>query len=237
MLNVANRLLKEIISDFYSCWYFAVNIFNNPPIDKRIIFIIVIAILLFPFLVISGENGIFLYFVRVLLASLLTFLILTWSNTFWFLMKKSWMYKIHVKKRESINYYLKDIKKLKVESTDADNPEEALYIISNYNSEGFKYHAIRNAVEVGLILVILLMTMPLIFLFNLSLVCLQFFYVMIFDNQSSGQIFNDLKTLVYCVYKLYKNNPEDCKKLIFESKIQSMKELSFIYKAIEKANK
>ena len=60
---------------------------------------------------------------------------------------------------------------------------------------------------------------------------------MIFDNQSSSQVFNDLKTLVFCVHKIYKTNPESCRKLIFESKMESMHELGAIYRAIDLVNK
>jgi hypothetical protein len=60
---------------------------------------------------------------------------------------------------------------------------------------------------------------------------------MIFDNQSSSQVFNDLKTLVFCINKLYKVNPEDCRKLIVKSRMESMKELVTIYRAVEKQNK
>lgn len=227
-------LFDDIVGDIGSCWYFANHIIDNPPIDKRVAVIGIAVIFLLPFFVISNENGIIFYFARILLASAATFLILTWSNTFWFLMKKSWMYKIHIKQRKSINYYLKDIKTLKVDDVESENPEGAIYTISNYNSEGYKYHAIRNAVEVILLLIILLYTMPLFFLFNLGLIALQFFWVMLADNQSSSQVFNDLKKLVFCIHKLYKKNPEESKKFIFDNKMDSVRELGEIYKAIEK---
>lgn len=227
-------LFDDIVGDIGSCWYFANHIIDNPPIDKRVAVIGIAVIFLLPFFIISNENGIILYFARVLIASAATFLILTWSNTFWFLMKKSWMYKIHIKQRKSINYYLKDIKNLKIDDAESENPEGALYIISNYNSEGYKYHAIRNAVEVILLLILLLYTMPLFFLFNLGLIALQLFWVMLADNQSSSQVFNDLKTLVFCIHKLYKTNPADCKKLIYENDMESVRDLGAIYRAIEK---
>lgn len=236
MLNKINVLVDDIIGDIKSCWYFATHIVDNPPIDKRVALIGIAVILITPFFVISNENGIILYFAGVLFASITTFIILTWSNTFWFLMKKSWMYKIHIKQRKSINYYLKDINNLKVDDAEVENPEGAPYVISHYNSEGYKYHAIRNAVEVILLLLILLFTMPMFFLFNLALISLQFFYVMIFDNQSSSQVFNDLKTLVFCIHKLYKTNPADCKKLIFENDMESVRNLGAIYRAVEKNN-
>lgn len=237
MLNKIKTLFDDLRGDIFSCWYFANHIYNDPPIDKRIALIGTVIILIIPFFVISNENDIFLYFVRVVFASLATFAILTWSNTFWFLMKKTWMYKIHIKRRKSINMYLRDIKTLKVDDPEAENPEGALHVISYYNSEGYKYHAIRNAIEVALLLLILLFTMPLFFLFNLALFGMQFFYVMIFDNQSSSQVFNDLKTLVFCVHKLHRKNPEDCRKLIFESKMESMRELGTIYRAVDLASK
>lgn len=236
MLNKINVLVEDVLGDIKSCWYFATHIVDNPPIDKRIALIGIAVILITPFFVISNENGIILYFARVLFASVTTFIILTWSNTFWFLMKKSWMYKIHTKQRKSINYYLKDIDDLKVDNAEVENPEGALYVISQYNSEGYKYHAIRNAIEVIVLLLILLFTMPLFFLFNLVLISLQFFYVMIFDNQSSSQVFNDLKTLVFCIHKLYKTSPAGCKKLILENEMESVRELGAIYRAVEKNN-
>ena len=59
---------------------------------------------------------------------------------------------------------------------------------------------------------------------------------MIFDNQSSSQVFNDLKTLVFCIHKLYKDNPKECKILISENKMESVRELGAIYRAVEKNN-
>lgn len=226
-------LFDDMIGDIISCWNFANQIFDNPPIDKHVALLGLALIFIIPLFVVSNQNGIYLYFVRVLSVSLITFAVLTWSNTFWFIMKKTWMYKIHIKKRKSINYYLNNINTLKIEDPEAENPEGALYVISNYNSVGFRKHAFRNAIEVALLLLILLITMPLFFLFNLALFCVQFFYIFIFDNQSSSQVFNDLKTLVFCVHKLYKTNPEDCSKLIFENKMESMRELRTIYRAIE----
>lgn len=228
-------LFDDIIGDIGSCWYFANHIIDNPPIDKRVAIVGIAVIFLLPFFVISNENGIILYFARVLLASAATFLILTWSNTFWFLMKKSWMYKVQIKNRKSINYYLKDVKNLKVDDAESENPEGALYTISHYNSEGYKYHAVRNAVEVILLLILLLYTMPLFFLFNLGLITLQFFWVMLADNQSSSQVFNDLKKLVFCIHKLYKENPKECKKFIFDNNMESVRELGEIYRTIDLA--
>lgn len=237
MINKIKGLFDEFIGDIRSCWYFATHIVNDPPIDKRIALTGIVFILVVPFFTISNEGDVLLYFVRVLFAFLITFAILTWSNTFWFLMKKSWMYKIHVKRRKSINYYLKNIKTLKIEDAEAENPEGALHVISHYNSVGFKYHAVRNGVEIGVLLIILLFTLPNFFLFNLALFCMQFFYVMFFDNQSSSQVVGDLKTLVFCVLKLYKNNPEHCKKLIYENEMESVRELGAIYRAVDLANK
>mgnify|MGYP003556415634 FL=1 len=77
------------------------------------------------------------------------------------------MYKIHVKMRKSINYYVKDIKNLKIDDEEADNPEGAIYIISQYNSTGINYHIVRNGIEVALLLLILLVTLPYFFLFNI----------------------------------------------------------------------
>ncbi len=227
-------LFDDIMADIRSCFYFADYTVKYPPIDKRIAIIGIAVIFLFPFFIISNENGIILYFARLLLASAATFLILTWSNTFWFVMKKSWIYKIHIKYRKTINYYLKDIKNLKIHEVESENPEGAIYIISNYNSEGYKYHAIRNAVLVILLLIILLYLIPLFFVFNLGLICLQFFWVLLVDNQSSSQAFNDLKILVFCIHKLYKDNPRECKKFIFENKMESVRELGVIYRAVMK---
>ncbi len=235
MINKVNVLVDDIIGDFQSCWYFATHIVSNPPIDKRVAIIGAVIILIIPLFVISNENDIFLYFVRVLFASLATFAILTWSNTFWFLFKKMWMYKIHVKMRKSINYYVKDIKNLKIDDEEVDHPEGAIYVISQYNSTGIGYHIVRNGIEVAALLIILLVTLPYFFLFNLALFFMQFFYVMIFDNQSSSQVFSDLKTLVFCVHKLYKDNPENCKKFIYENTMESVRDLGAIYRAIDKS--
>ena len=216
MLNKVKVLFDDIIGDLQSCWYFATHIATDPPIDKRVAIIGAVIILITPLFAISNENDIFMYFVRVLFASLTTFAILTWSNTFWFLLKKMWMYKIHVKMRKSINYYLKDIKNLKIDDEEADNPEGAIYIISQYNSTGINYHIVRNGIEVALFF-------------------MQFFYVMIFDNQSSSQVFSDLKTLVFCIHKLYKDSPQDCKKFIYENDMKSVRDLGTIYRTLERS--
>ena len=234
MASTSRDLVYDIIGDFQSCWYFAVHIFNDPPIDKRVALVGVAFILIIPFFIVSNESYLLLYFARVLFASLATFAVLTWSNTFWFLMKKSWMYKVQIKNRKSINYFLKDIKNLTIDDAESENPEGALYIISNYYSEGYKYHAIRNAIEVIFLLIVLLYTLPLFFLFNLGLISLQFFWVMLVDNQSSSQVFNDLKILIFCIHKLYKLNSKNCKEFIFKNKMESVRELGVIYMAVEK---
>lgn len=237
MLNKIKTLFDDLRGDIFSCWNFATVIIDNPPFDKRILGLILAITLVIPIFINPDPSILLFLYAKIFFVTILTFLLLTWSNTFWFLMKKTWMYKIHIKRRKSINMYLKDIKTLKVDDPEAENPEGALHVISHYNSEGYKYHVIRNAIEVALLLLILLFTMPLFFLFNLALFGMQFFYVMIFDNQSSSQVFNDLKTLVFCVHKLHRTNPEDCRKLIFESKMESMRELGAIYRAVDLASK
>ncbi len=237
MLNKIKSLFFDIIGDFESCWNFATVIIDNPPINKRILILIVCVILTIPILINPDPYTLPLIYIKIFFISVTTFISLAWSNTFWFLMKKSWMYKIHVKRRKSINYYLKNIKTLKIDDAESENPEGALHVISHYNSVGFKYHAFRNGAEVGVLLIILLFALPNFFLFNLALFCMQFFYVMFFDNQSSSQVVGDLKTLVFCVQKLYKNNPEDCEKLIFENEMESVRELGAIYRAVDLANK
>lgn len=227
-------LFDDIVKDIISCWNFVNYNIDNPPIDKRVAVIGIAVILLYPFFVISNESDIILSFARVALASIATLLILTWSNTFWFLVKKSWIYKIHVKKRKSINYYLKNIETLKVDDEEPENLEDTLYTISNNNSGGFKYHAIRNAVEVILLLILLLYVIPSFFLFNLGLIAVQFFWVMLDEDQSIFYAFNELEKLVYYVHKFYKENPKKCKKFIFDNKMKSVRELEEIYKAVEK---
>ena len=53
------------------------------------------------------------------------------------------------------------------------------------------------------------------------------------DNQSSSQVFNDLKTLVICIHRLYKENPEECKKFIVQNKKESIRDFESIYHAID----
>lgn len=43
-----------------------------------------------------------------------------------------------------------------------EHKQAALYLISNYNYVGFKYHEIRNAIEATILLLGLLLSMPLI---------------------------------------------------------------------------
>lgn len=237
MVNKITALLDEIVGDFLSCWNLAKYIVKSPPIDKRVAIIGLIIVLLTPFSAISTGSGILLYFVYALFATFITFLILAWSNTFWFLMKKSWMYKFHIKTRKSIRYFLKDVKTLQLDSPEADNSEGALYVISYFNSEGYKYHAIRHAIEVYILMLLLFYVLPLFFVFNVAIICLQFFYVMIFDNQSSSQVINDIKILIFCIHKLYALNPEECKKLIFKNTMKQMRELGTIYKTVASDSK
>lgn len=237
MLSKTLNLIDEIKSDFVSSWNLANILLKNPPIDKRILAASIFVVFTVPVFVNYDPNILIPLYLNIIFVTIVTFIFLTWSNTFWFLFKKMWMYKIHVKMRKSINYYVKNINKLKIDDEDADNPEEAIYVISQYNSTGINYHIVRNGIEVALLLVILLVTLPYFFLFNLALFFMQFFYVMIFDNQSSSQVFSDLKTLVFCVHKLYKDSPENCKKLIYENTMESVRDLGAIYRAIDMASK
>ena len=64
-----------------------------------------------------------------------------------------------------------------------------------------------------------------------------FFYIMVFDNQSSSHVFEDIKNLAFCVHTLYEKDPITCRKFIFENKMKSVKDLGAIYRAVDLASK
>ncbi len=226
------NLFSEIQGDFVSCRNRARFLLQSSPVDKRILAIGLVVVFIFALSINPNPNDILFYFLKVVFVSVISFIIFTLSDTFWFLIKKNWMYKVHIKKRSTINYYLKRINILKIEDSEKENPEGAIYVISYNNFAGFKYHAWRNGIEASILLIILLYFFPTFFVFNLLLFCMLFFYVMIFDNQSSSQVFEDIKNLVFCVRKIYKDNPENCRKFIFENKMESVRELGAIYRTV-----
>lgn len=234
MLRKIRILFFEIIGDFESSQNWACMLLNSSPIDKKILAIGFILVLIIVTIGISNPNNLILYFLKIVFVTVVTFLILTWSNTFWFLIKKLWIYKLQIRRRQNINYYLKNMAAEKLKESDAQNPKGAIYMISYYNSVGFKYHAKRNGVEISLLLMMLLFNFPLFFVFNLALFGVILVYVFLYEQQSTNQVVNDIKILIHCVNLLYEENPENCRKFILENTMASVRELSSIYRAIKR---
>jgi hypothetical protein len=196
---------------------------------------IVGAIFILPIFINPDPNVLLPFYFKSIFVAVITFIFLAWSNTFWFLVKKIWMYKIHIKKGRNIYNYIKSIKKIEMEETDSENLKGLITTISSYNWKGIKYVALRNGINASIILLILYFTFPIFVVFSLMLFCVQFIFVMIYDNQSSSQVFNDIRLLVYCIHVLFKENPESCRKFIYENKIESVRELGAIYRAVKRS--
>ncbi len=162
--------------------------------------------------------------------SFITFIIFVQSDTYWFLRKKAWSFKLVVKNRKSIQTTIKKIKELKLEKE--KNPIGAIYVTAYNDLVGYKPHARRLEIEIIILLAILFFTFPPFFFFNLALFCMMFFYVTFYESQAPTYVWQDIMTLTNSVKSLYEDDPENCRKFILENDSLYVRELGNIYRTV-----
>ena len=230
MLRKIKNLFTEIIGDFISCKNRAVYLLSFSAINKKLLFAVLIAIFLFTVFRSSSNYEFYLYFLEILFVSFITFIIFVQSDTYWFIRKKAWSFKLVAKNRKCIQDTLKKIKKLKLEKE--KNPIGAIYITAYCDLEGYKPQVTRIAVEIIILLAILFFTFPLIFIFNLALFCMMFFYVAFYESQAPTYVWQDIMTLTNSVKSLYEDDHEKCRKFILENDSLYVHELENIYRTV-----
>ncbi|OIP57968.1 MAG: hypothetical protein COX79_05625 [Candidatus Levybacteria bacterium CG_4_10_14_0_2_um_filter_36_16] len=237
MLGKLKNLFFGIREDFISVKYKFLSFYYFSSLRDKIIFSsAIVCIFLITVFTSTSKAEFYVSAARITAVIIITFFIFVLSETLWSAVKKTWYYKVHVKNRRSISVYLKNIHQVKFEGPEADHPEGAIYIISSSNSSGYGDNIVRNGLEIVILLSILVDIFPYSFDINFILICITFIYVMIYDRQSVDQVFSDLVVLILCIDKLYKENPENCRKIIMENDILSMQELRTIYRAVKRSN-
>lgn len=230
MIRKIKNLFNDIIGDFVSCKNRAVYLLSFSPINKKFLFATLIAIFLFTIFRSSSKYEFYLYFIEILFVSFVTFIIFVQSDTYWFLRKKAWSFKLIAKNRKSIQDTIKKIKKLKLEKE--KNPIGAIYVTAYNDLEGYKPHVLRIEIEIIVLLAILFFTFPPFFIFNLALFCMMFFYVAFYESQASTYVWQDIMALTNSVKSLYEDDHEKCRKFILENDSLYVRELGNIYRTV-----
>lgn len=233
MIRKVKNLFFDIKGDFISCKNRASYLLSFSPVNKKFLFALLFAVFLFTVFRSSSEYGFYLYFLKIIFVSLITFLIFAQSDTYWFLRKKTWSFKLIIKNRKSIQASIKRIKELGLEKE--KNPVGAIYVTAYNDLEGYKPEIKRVGIEIIILHAILFFTFPLLFIFNLALFCMMFFYVTFYEKQSSSYVSQDVMTLTNSVKSLYEESPEKCREFIMENKLMYVHELENIYQTVKSA--
>ncbi len=230
VIRKIKNLFTEIIGDFISCKNRALYLLSFSPINKKLLFVLLISVFLFTVFRSSSKYEFYLYFLEILFVSFITFIIFVQSDTYWFLRKKAWSFKLIAKNRKCIQDTVKKIKELKLEKE--KNPIGAIYVTAYTDLVGYKSHILRIEIEIIILLAILLFTFPPLFIFNLALFCMLFFYVSFYDSQASNYVSQDIIVLTNSVKSLYEDDPENCRKFILENDSLYVRELGNIYRTV-----
>lgn len=235
MFQWIKTTFTEVEGDFNSCLNRAIYFISNSSSKSELLFFTsAIIILLFIIFHSNSEAGFYLNLSKILFVSIASFFVFCLSDCFWFLIKKAQLYKLNIRNRKNIASLIKRMHDEKVFDNENNHIEAKILMTAIFNSEGYKYHAKRNAVEICLILLILLFTFPLFFLFNLALFCVMFVYVFLYEQQSVNQVFDDIGSLIFLIDKSYKNNPKECEKFIINNSNQEIRDLRMLYYAVSK---
>ena len=223
----------DVVSDFKSS-IFHVNDLLIHSQDKhfKIFFAFVILLLLMITFRSESKSTFYINLFMVIFVSLISYFIFCLSDYFWFLIKKKKVYTANIKYKKNINIC---IKRLPLSSNvEEDSIEKQILSTVGFYSGGYKVHTNRYGVEIVLLLLILLFTYPSFFLLNIGLFCGMFVYTFIYEQQSSGQAFDDISLLLNCINELHKENPEKCKSFIIKNKQEEVKELKKLYQSVLK---
>lgn len=207
-------------------------LFNSSTKNIRKFYVFVILILA---IIIFRSNSLMAFYINLfgaLFCSIVSYYIYCLSDYFWFLIKKKQVYALIIKYKKNINLLIKRLP-LTSDIEEDTNEKQILSTVSFY-SESYKVHTYRYAVEIILLLLILLFTYPLFFLLNIAIFCGMFIYTFIYEQESSGQVFNDITLLLNSITELHKEDPEKCKRFILNNKKEEIKDLKMLYQAVIK---
>lgn len=231
MSRVILNLPWQIYSDLNSCKHRFFYLWNTSPLLLKI-FISFFAVCILLFSLTTSSIGQFItYILKMTISGVITFLIFTLSDTFWFLVKKNHMFHTVLSAKRNHAFY---VRRLRTQDLgEVDNPIGEIYVRIHFYAYFVKQETIRIAVEVGILLIVLIILYPYLFVFNVILVGAMYFYVFIYDDESIPQVRYDLARIIQCVEKMYIDNQKECKKFIFENKMPYVRKLDSIYNAIK----
>lgn len=207
-------------------------LFNSSTKNIRKFYIFVILILA---IIIFRSNSLMAFYINLfgaLFCSIVSYYIYCLSDYFWFLIKKKQVYALIIKYKKNINLLIKRLP-LTSDIEEDTNEKQILSTVSFY-SESYKVHTYRYAVEIILLLLILLFTYPLFFLLNIAIFCGMYIYTLIYEQESSGQVFNDITLLLNSITELHKEDPEKCKRFIIDNELEEVKDLKMLYQSVIK---
>lgn len=231
VIRKIKNLFNEIKGDFISCKNRAQYLLSFSPIDKRILFAALIIIFLFTVFRSSSESEFYLYFLKILFVSVITFINYVQSDTYWFLRKKVWCFKLISNNKKCILDTIKNIQDQKIEKE--KNPIGAIYVTAYSDLEGNKPLITRIQIEIIIVLTILFFTFPAFFVFNVVLFCGMWLHVTFFEHQANQQVWQDILALTNSVKSLYEEDPENCRKFIMENTMLSVRALENIYMTVK----
>ncbi|GIV44974.1 MAG: hypothetical protein KatS3mg035_2097 [Bacteroidia bacterium] len=236
MIQNIKNIIVEVLADLESCFNRASYFINTASSPKgELIFFLLSILVLFTLTLRSADEANFCFNLsKIIFVSIATFLVFCLSDTFWFLIKKAQIYKWNIKNKKNIKMLIEQIGNKKYPDIDREHIEVKILSIANFNTEGYKYHAKRNAVEVGFILLVLLFTFPSFFIYNIALFCGMFIYIFLYEEESFDHIYSDIAYLIYYIEILYRENPKNCKKFIIKNRNHKIRELRTIFNLISK---
>ena len=233
MLNKFQTVIEEVISDYVSFWNFIRFNATYPNTIVKILAVIVVVSLIVPLFIFSSINNLVEYYMRYIFSLIGILLIGVWSSTFWFLIKKRIVFEINIKLRRTLNSYVREVNKNEFVLSEVQNPSEVISeVIHMYKMEQ-KYHLIRNGLQILLILVLLAYIVESMSVYGFFVFLLMCPFIFAYDGWATDVAFSDVRTLVICISKIHRNNPERCKELIYETDFKGVEYMKEVYKAVK----
>ncbi|MDO8658297.1 MAG: hypothetical protein Q7K55_06150 [Candidatus Levybacteria bacterium] len=218
MFQEIKKIYLDVIDTFRSCIFHASDLLiDSSTKDAIIFFVFFLLVLAITIFYSNSQVEFYINLLKILFILVITYFIFCISDYFWFVIKKRQVYKLNLENKKNINGLLKEMDYSK--SMEEEDVKKQILSIVKFYANDLKTGARMYVIEISFLLILLLFIDPLFFLFNIALFGGMFFYVFLYEGQSVNQAFDDTEALLYCIYKLNKENPDKCKRFITKNNL------------------